>query len=280
MGFEKTARLMLLALPTFAASLHAASLHETMAAQPGFTHFYNLEYDEALAVFTTETERTPNNPDPYNHIAQTILYREMYRGGLLSSDFFVGTKFVHQPKLPMMEADETRFRDALDHAIGLCQERIAANPDDAGALYSMGVSYGLRGNYSFIVKKAWVDALRDVSEARKLHRRVTELDPEFIDAKLTQGINDYIVGSLPLRWKMLGFLGGFHGDKQRGIRTLTEVAEHGRLNRVDSMVLLAAVYLREKKPEQAIPVLTELTAEFPKNSLVKIELSKAVEAAK
>ncbi len=280
MGFEKTARLILLALPTFTASLNAASLHETMAAQPGFTHFYNLEYDEALAVFTAETERIPNNPDPYNHIAQTILYREMYRAGLLSSDFFVGTKFVHQPKLPMTEVDETRFREALDHAIGLCQERIATNPDDTGALYSMGVSYGLRGNYSFIVKKAWVDALRDVSEARKLHRRVTELDPEFIDAKLTQGVNDYIVGSLPLRWKMLGFLGGFHGDRQRGIRTLTEVAEHGRMNRVDSMVLLAAVYLREKKPEQAIPVLTELTVEFPKNSLVKIELSKAVEAAK
>jgi hypothetical protein len=30
----------------------------------------------------------------------------------------------------------------------------------------------------------------------------------------------------------------------------------------------------------AIPVLKELTAEFPKNSLVKVELSKAVEAAK
>ena len=165
-------------------------------------------------------------------------------------------------------------------AIALCQEKLATNADDTAALYSLGVSYGLRGNYSFVVKKAWVDALRDVSEARKLHRRVTELDPDFIDAKLTQGVNDYIVGSLPLRWKMLGFLGGFHGDKQRGIHTLCDVSEHGRINRVDAMVLLAAVYLREKKPEEAIPVLTQLTREFPKNSLVKIELTKAESAAK
>jgi hypothetical protein len=49
---------------------------------------------------------------------------------------------------------------------------------------------------------------------------------------------------------------------------------------VDAMVLLAAVYLREKKPEKAIPVLTELTETFPKNSLVKIELKKAVDAGK
>jgi len=280
MGFKKTVGMMVLGLPAFAASLHAGSLHETVAAQPGFAHFYNLEYDQALAVFTAEAARIPSSPDTYNHIAQTILYREMYRAGLLSSDFFVGTKFVHQPKLPMSEADENLLRDSLNHSIGLCQERIAANADDTGALYALGVSYGLRGNYLFIVKKTWVDALRDVSEARRLHRRVTELDPEFIDAKLTQGVNDYIVGSLPLRWKMLGFLGGFHGDKQRGIHTLTEVAEHGRINRADAMVLLAAVYLREKKPEQAIPVLKELTEEFPKNPLLKIELAKAAEEAK
>jgi hypothetical protein len=109
---------------------------------------------------------------------------------------------------------------------------------------------------------------------------VTELDPGFIDAKLTQGVNDYIIGSLPLRWKMLGFLGGFHGDKQRGIRTLIEVGDKGNVNRVDAMVLLAAVYLREKKPEMAIPVLTELIQAFPKNPLLKVELAKATDALK
>jgi tetratricopeptide (TPR) repeat protein len=258
----------------------AGSLHETVAAQPGFAHFYNLEYDEALAAFRAEAARTPSDANAYNHIAQTILYREMYRAGMLSSDFFIGTKFVHQPKLPLSAADDQELHDALNRAMGLSEERLAANPDDTEALYAKGVSCGLRGNYLFIVKKEWVDALRDVSEARKLHRRVTEIDPGFIDAKLTQGVNDYIVGSLPWRWKMLGFLGGFHGDKQRGIRTLQEVAENGHINRVDAMVLLAAIYLREKKPEKAIPVLTELTEAFPKNSLVKIELAKAAGAAK
>lgn len=276
MGLKTTLVIAAMALPvTF-----AGSLHETLASQPGFVHFYNLEYDEALASFTAEAAHTPADPNVYNHIAQTILYREMYRAGMLSSDFFIGTKFVHQPKLPLTGADDERLHDALNHALGLCEERLASNPDDTEALYAKGVSYGLQGNYLFIVKKEWVEALRDVSEARKLHRRVTELDPSFIDAKLTQGVNDYIVGSLPLRWKMLGFLGGFHGDKQRGIRTLREVAENGRINRVDAMALLAAVYLREKKPEQAIPVLTELTEAFPKNSLVKSELAKAVDAAK
>ncbi len=275
MGIGKTVGVLAISLPLS----FGASLHETMSAQPGFTAFYNLDYDQALDVFVAQAEAHPS-ADAYNHIAQTVLYRDMYKAGMLSSDFFGGTKFVHQPKLAISDADEKQFHDSLNRALGISQEKLTANPDDTEALYAMGVSYGLRGNYLFIVKKAWVDALKDVGEARKLHRRVTDLDPDFIDAKLTQGVNDYIVGSLPLHWKMFGFLGGFHGDKQRGIRTLTEVSETGRINRVDAMILLAAVYLREKTPAKAIPVLTELTQVFPKNPLLKIELEKATESVK
>jgi tetratricopeptide (TPR) repeat protein len=270
MGLKKTVAIVLFALPAI-----AGSLRETVAAQPGFEYFYNLEYDQALTVFSDQAVRDPSSPDNYNHIAQTILYKEMYRAGMLSSDFIGGTKFVHQPKLPLSEEDQKRFFDALNHAISLSQECLAASPDDTAALYSIGVSYGLRANYSFVVKKAWKDALRDATAARKVHRRVTELNPDFIDAKLTQGVNDYVVGSLPLAWKLLGFLAGFHGDKQRGIATLKEVAEQGRLNRVDAMVLLSALYVREHRPPEAIPVLTELTQTFPKNPLLRIELEKA-----
>lgn len=270
MGIKKTAAIALCVLPAF-----AGSLRETVAGQPGFELFYNLEYDQALAAFTEQAASDPTSPDAYNHIAQTVLYREMYRAGMLSSDFLGGTKFVHQPKLVLTEAQEARFHDALNRAMSLAQERIAADPNNTRALYSMGVSYGLRGNYLFVVKKAWVDALRDATASRKMHKRVTELDPESIDAKLTQGVNDYIVGSLPLHWKLFGFLAGFRGDKQRGIRTLKEVAEQGRMNRVDAMIILSALYLREKRPAEAVPVLTELAQTFPKNPLLKIELEKA-----
>ena len=275
MGLEKTFGVMLLQAAAF-----GASLHETVAAQPGFELFYNLEYDEALAAFSTQAAQNPSSPDAYNHIAQTVLWKEMYRAGMLSSDFILGTGFVHQPKLVLTAEEQKQFHDALNHAMSLSQERLAADPDDTGALYSIGVSYGLRANYSFVAKKAWVDALRDATAARKSHARVTALDPEFIDAQLTQGVNDYIVGSLPWQWKMFGFLAGFHGDKQRGIRTLQEVGEHGRMNRVDAMVLLAALYLREHQTEDAIPVLRELTEAFPKNPLLKIELKKALEGVR
>ncbi len=273
MGFEKAIGIVLLQAVGF-----SGSLHETVAAQPGFEHFYNLEYDEALAAFLAQAERTPSSPDAYNHIAQTVLWKEMYRAGMLSSEFIGGTQFIRQPKLVLTPEQEKQFEDALTRAMTLSQERLATDPNDAGALYSIGVSYGLRANYSFVVKKAWRDALKDATAARKAHLRLTTLDTSFVDAELTQGVNDYIVGSLPFQWKMLGVLAGFHGDKQRGMRTLQEVSENGRMNRVDAMVLLAALYLREHRPEEAVPVLTELTREFPKNPLLKVELDKALAA--
>lgn len=275
MGIKKTAAIILWVLPAM-----AGSLRETVASQPGFELFYNLQYDQALAAFTEQAAKDPTSPDVYNHIAQTVLYREMYRAGMLSSDFIGGTKFVRQPKLELTEAQESQFHEALNRAMSVAQEKLAADPRDTRALYSMGVSYGLRGNYQFVVKKAWLDALRDATSSRKMHKRVTELDPEFIDAKLTQGVNDYIVGSLPLHWKVFGFLAGFRGDKQRGIRTLMEVAEHGRMNRVDAMIILSALYMREKRPAEAVPVLMELVEAFPQNPLLKVELEKAQTAAK
>ena len=70
--------------------------------------------------------------------------------------------------------------------MALAQARLQTNPRDTGALYALGVSYGLRGNYDFLVRKAWRDALSDATAARKAHTRITEIDPANIDARMVQ----------------------------------------------------------------------------------------------
>src|SRR5512147_1406640 len=75
-------------------------------AAPGFQHFYNLEYDEALAYFRAEAARNPDSPDVYNHIAQTILYREMFRSGALESELVTGSNpFLRRAGLNPSAAD-------------------------------------------------------------------------------------------------------------------------------------------------------------------------------
>ena len=76
-----------------------------------------------------------------------------------------------------------------------------------------------------MVRKAWRDSLKDANAARRWHNRISELDPNNMDARLVQGLHDYIVGSLPWGYRMLGFMIGFSGDKPKGIHTVEEVSQ-------------------------------------------------------
>src|SRR5262249_48902100 len=161
----------------------------------------------------------------------------------LESELVSGSNsFLRRPKVDTTQQTESRFMSEIRKATELSEARLKQNPNDTDALYTEGVSYALRGNWNFLVRKAWRDALRDATTARKLHNRVTEIDPSYYDARLVQGVHDYIVGSLPPLYKMLGALVGFHGDKQRGIQTLELVGQKGRRNSLDAKILLCAIY--------------------------------------
>jgi tetratricopeptide (TPR) repeat protein len=89
-----------------------------------------------------------------------------------------------------------------------------------------------------------------------------------------QGLHDYIVGSLPWTWRTLGFLIGIHGDKEKGIRTVQNVAHNGRLNKVDAEIFLGVLYRRENQPKQAVPLVQDLIRRYPRNFLLRLELAQ------
>src|SRR5512140_2137346 len=164
-------KLIVLALLTSAAVL--GQKNGDPLAVPGFEYVYNLEYNEALAYFHAEAARNPDSPDVYNHIAQTILYREMFRSGALESELVTGSNpFLRREGLNPSKADQQEFQDSINRALAIAEARLNKDANDTGALYAQGVSYGLRGNYYFLVQKAYRDALRDATTARKAHVRV------------------------------------------------------------------------------------------------------------
>jgi tetratricopeptide (TPR) repeat protein len=241
----------------------------------GFDHFYNLEYDEAVALFEKAIAQNPTSPDLHNHLAQTLVFREMYRNGALESELVSGNNsFLRRAKLNPTPETEKRFLDEVAKAIELSDSLLKKNPKDTAALYAQGIAYGLRSNYFWVVKKAWRDSLKDATTARKLHNRVSELEPNNVDARLVQGLHDYIVGSLPWGWRMLGFLAGIRGDKAKGIRTVQDVAANGNINRMDARILLCALYRRENQTKTAVPIVQELIERYPRNFLLRLELAQ------
>ena len=261
-------RLTLLAAFCLATRLYAGN----SLVDEGYEHFYNLEYDQALADFDQAIAKDPNDPDLHNHAAETVVFHEMFRDGALESQLVTGNNsLLRRAKLNPLPETQRRFLGEIQKALDLEQARLRRNPNDTVALYAMGITYGLRANYYFLVQKDWVSALHDSTTARKAHNRVSELDPSNVDARLVQGLHDYVVGSLPAMYKMFGFLIGFHGDKDRGIRTVEQVAAHGSLDRIDAEIFLAAIYRRERQTAKAVPLVESLIARFPRNYLLRFE---------
>lgn len=241
----------------------------------GYEHFYNLEYPEAIARFEQAIAGHPDDPELHNHLAQALVFQEMYRDGALESELVSGTNaFLRRPKLNPSPEMERRFLGEIAKAMDLSQTRLRANPKDTAAMYALGIAYGLRCSYYWVVKKAWRDSLRDATAGRRLHNRISELEPSNVDARLVQGVHDYTVGSLPWGWRMLGFLVGIHGDKEKGIRTVQDVAQHGISNRVDAQVFLCAMYRRENQTARAVPLVQDLIHRFPRNYILRLELSQ------
>ena len=239
---------------------------------PGFIAFFNNDYQTAIDYFSKQIEKSPSDPSQYNHLAQAILYRELYRNGALESQLVGGNNaFLHREKIKIQASEKSRLMRCLDKAQALSEARLKKNHKDPLSLYELGVTHGLRANYFFLVEKAWTDALGEASAARKENERVLELDPSFVDANLILGVDQYVVGSLPFYLRAVGFFGGFHGDKQEGIHKLELVACNGSRNRYDAQVLLAVLYRREHHSRKAIPLLRNLAAKFPGNNLFRFE---------
>jgi tetratricopeptide (TPR) repeat protein len=238
-------------------------------------HFYNLEFDQALALYDQAATASPGDAEIHNHVAHTLLYRELFRNGALESEMVTGNNsFIRRAKFEVPAEVDRRFTAEVERAMGLSQVLITKNPRDTQALHALAVAYALRANYGFFVKKTWMASLSDSTKAHKLEMQVTDIDPSNYDAKLIQGGYDYIIGSLPWSWRMLGFVGGYHGDKQRGINTITEVTRKGKDNKADAEMTLCALYRREGQTTRAIPLVVGLIERFPRNYLLRFELAQ------
>jgi tetratricopeptide (TPR) repeat protein len=255
-----------LAVPLFA---------EDPLVDRGFDHFYNLEYDQAIADFQQAIANNPDSPSVHNDLAEALVFREMYRDGALESELVSGNNsFLRRPKLNPTPEIEHQFLTEVARAMALSEARLKQNPKDTAAMYALGISYGLRADYHWLVQKAWRDSLSDATAARKWHNRITEMEPANVDARLVQGLHDYIVGSLPVMYRMLGFLAGIKGDRERGIQTIEEVAHNGKQNKAAAQIFLCALYRRENQPMRAVPLVQDLIARYPRNFLLRLELSQ------
>jgi len=115
-NYDRSVRFLMLALIALAPGLWA---QESLAAE-GFDHFYNLEFDEAIALYQRDIALHPDSAELHNHLAQSIVFREMLRDGALESELVSGNNsFLRRPKLNPTPETERWFLDEIGKAMAL-----------------------------------------------------------------------------------------------------------------------------------------------------------------
>ena len=239
----------------------------------GHDHYFNLEYDEAIADYRLLSKSDPDDPAAYNHLATAILYKELHRLGMLESSAFRGdNKFLEQQKPLPDPMVKRQFREVLYRGREIAETGLKANSDDATLLYALSNSFALEGNFDFMIDRAYFTALRHANRANGFSSELRKKHPDFVDAYLIAGVHQYVVGSLPFPVKILIAFGGMRGDKKKGEDWVAKVAREGKIARNEARTLLALLLRREKKPLEAAAILSGLMHDFPRNYVIQLEL--------
>ena len=239
--------------------------------QVAFDRLYNLDYDVAVQDFEKVVARHPNDPYALNHLLSAVLVRELYRIGAMNTGEYSNDSFVGQVHRPPDPAQKERIKQLVQQAQKLEDAELAHNPNDVDMLYARGVTRAQFAAYTGLIERAWFSSLRSAVGARHDHEKVLELSPQNQDAKLVVGTHNYITGNLPLAVKVAVALVGLSGDKEKGIKQLSEAAHGNGETSVDAGVLLMLFLRREHRYAEALEMAHSLTPRFPRNFLLSLE---------
>jgi tetratricopeptide (TPR) repeat protein len=249
-------------------------------AARGFNELYNGDYDPAIRDLTQLRDKYPNDPFTSNYLLAAELFKELNRIGALDSETYSSESFLtSKARRPLDLAAQKRIFELIARVESLCNARLQKNPNDTDALYARGVGRGFRSTYMGMAEKSWMTATRSALAARRDHERVLELDPSYLDAKMTVGIHNYIIGSLNWAGRAAVALVGVTGNRQKGLEYLREVSRSHGTSSNDAAMALSLFLRREQRYPEALELVGRLSREYPRNFLLAVEHAHLLNAA-
>jgi hypothetical protein len=243
----------------------------------GFHSLYLQNFTEAREKFAAWVSQNPDEPFGQVAIAASCLFEELYRQGVLSSDFFLNEKrFLHGIEGKPDPARMKSFQEAIGHARKLARERLQKDPRDPEGLFALAMSAGMESDADMILKKEHIEALKRLKEANEHAKLLLAEQPDANDAYVALGAANYIIGSLSGGTRFMLWFGGIHGDKKLGMEQLGHTIEKGRYLQPYAKILQALAARREKKDALAQKLFHELSEEFPESPLYAAEYAKAM----
>lgn len=269
----------LLATPLAAFEANASPLPPPVAMDRAFERMYNFDFPGTHAILDGVERAEPSYPLAYSVRAAALLFSELYRMRILETEFFTDDERVTDKRLKADPKARTELFRATGEARKRAGARLAAEPGDREAMLAMCMATGVESDYTILVEKRYFRSFSLSRESQAYAHKLLALDPPVYDAYLTLGSVEYVVGSLNFFFRLFVRFDQIKGSKEQGIENLKKVMAGGRYFPPFAKILLSVIYLRERQPENALSLLTDLTHSYPDNALLRNEAARVTRLA-
>jgi hypothetical protein len=235
---------------------------------------YNLDFQAAHKTFESWEALHPDDPLGAASNAAAYLFSEFDRLHILEFDLFADNhRTGNLDNVSLDPAAKLAFEGELARANEIATKILAQTSVDPNALFAKMFTDGLRADYAALVEKKKLNALEFLKSSRSTAEKLIALDPDYADAYLAVGVENYVLGmrSAPARWVLR--LTGAQTSKEKGVENLKITAEKGKYLAPYARVLLTIAYLRDDNQNAAKKILLELVRDFPKNHRYQAELA-------
>lgn len=253
-------------------NLHTDPINLTPQVREAHEHFYNLDYEGALARFEAIQSANPKNPMASNYILMTLIFRELYHQDLLDTTYYAHNSFLFSKReVNIPQANRDRIEQVTNSSIALCDQAIRKNPNDANAYFARGYARGMHAAFITLADHSWVAAARQGYASRSDSEQALRIDPDYADAKMAVGIQQFAVASLPRFIRIMVGITGVTGNKEKGLDLLREAAAHGVVNGIESRTALSLFLRHDGRYAEALAVQHGLAEQYPHDFLFRLE---------
>lgn len=251
---------------------HTDPINLTPQVREAHERFYNLDYDGALSRFEAIRRANPQSAMAADYVLMVLVFRELYHQDLLDTTYYAHDNFLTSKRnVPVPDPVRQQIESLTSTVIDLCDRQIKDNPKDKNALFARGYAHGIHAAFITLVDHSFVAAARQGLAARNDSEQVLKLDPEYADAKMAVGIQQFAVASLPRILRMMIGIAGVNGSKEKGLDLLRECAAHGFVNNIESRTALSLFLRHDGRYSEAVAVQHGLAEQFPRDYLFRLE---------
>jgi tetratricopeptide (TPR) repeat protein len=261
-------------------SLVLAAVSEPASANPASASLrtraveaaYNLDFQDAASLASEAIAADSNDAAAYRASALITWLQIVFARGSVTVDEYLGS--VSKPSValkPPPPALAARFHDHINRATQIADALVSSKPSDPDAHYQAGAAVGLLASYTATVDGRIIGAFRSARRAYDEHERVLTLDPKRRDAGLIVGTYRYLVSTLSLPMRLMAYVVGFGGDKDKGLKLVEDAAQYSGETTLEAQLALVLLYNRERNYDAALAILTQLRQRLPRNRILWLE---------